>query len=173
MSSYLSFWIYDSRPRIKVFLCYVLLFLIVFAFSDIMIYLYTKSLYQPIENYEINIEKPQLTINTAEASNVNGYIKGTIKNTTQEKITDKYIRFDFYTPREVNVGTKYLKINDLTENEEIQFELGFKYDNVSNVKISIASDDDTLKATPEELETTNTYGPAGMLQLFLLSRLFA
>ena len=70
-----------------------------------------------MEKYEVNIEAPQVTINVAEASNVNGNVKGTIKNTTQEKITDKYIRFDFYTPREVNVGTKYLKIDGLEVNE--------------------------------------------------------
>ena len=131
MSDYLSIWIFNSRPRMKVLFCYVLLFITVFVFSDIMIYLYTKSLYQPMEKYEVNIEAPQVTISVAEASNVNGNVKGTIKNTTQEKITDKYIRFDFYTPREVNVGTKYLKIDGLEVNEEKQFELGFKYDNVS------------------------------------------
>ena len=70
MSDYLSIWIYNSRPRMKVLLCYVLLFLIVFAFSDVMIYLYTKSLYKPMEKYEVNIEAPQVTVNVAEASNV-------------------------------------------------------------------------------------------------------
>ena len=158
MSDYLSIWIFNSRPRMKVLFCYVLLFITVFVFSDIMIYLYTKSLYQPMEKYEVNIEAPQVTISVAEASNVNGNVKGTIKNTTQEKITDKYIRFDFYTPREVNVGK--------------QFELGFKYDNVSNVKVSMAGEDDLLKATPEELEFTPAFGPAGILQLLLLGRLF-
>ncbi len=172
MSDYLSIWIFNSRPRMKVLFCYVLLFITVFVFSDIMIYLYTKSLYQPMEKYEVNIEAPQVTINVAEASNVNGNVKGTIKNTTQEKITDKYIRFDFYTPREVNVETKYLKIDGLEVNEEKQFELGFKYDNVSNVKVSMAGEDDLLKATPEELEVTPAFGPAGILQLLLLGRLF-
>ncbi len=172
MSDYLSIWIYNSRPRMKVFLCYLLLFITVFVFSDIMIYLYTKSLYQPMEKYEVNMKAPQVTISVAEASNVNGNVKGTIKNTTQEKIIDKYIRFDFYTPRNVNVGTKYLKIDSLEVGEEKQFELGFKYDNVNNVKISIAADDDLLKATPEELNFTPAFGPAGILQLLLLGRLF-
>lgn len=173
MSDYLSIWIFNSRPRMKVFLCYFLLFITVFVFSDIMIYLYTKSLYQPMENYEINVETPQITVDVAEASNVNGNVKGTIKNTTQEKIIDKYVRFDFYTPRNVNIGTKYLKIEKLEIDEQVQFELGFKYDNVSNVKISMAADDDLLKATPEELEIIPTFGPAGTFQLLLLGRLFA
>ncbi len=172
MSDYLSIWIFNSRPRIKVFLCYLLLFITVFIFSDIMIYLYTKSLYTPMEKYEINTETPLITVNTAEASNMNGNVKGTIKNNTQEKMIDKYIRFDFYTPRDINVGTKYLKIDGLEVNEEKQFELGFKYDNVSNVKVSMAGEDDLLKATPEELEFTPAFGPAGILQLLLLGRLF-
>ena len=33
MSDYLSIWIYNSRPRVKVLLCYVLLFLIVYCGS--------------------------------------------------------------------------------------------------------------------------------------------
>lgn len=57
----------------------------------------------------MNIETPQVTVNVAEATNVNGNVKGTIKNTTEERVTDKYLRFDFYTPRDVNIGTKYLK----------------------------------------------------------------
>lgn len=172
MSDYLSIWIYNSRPRMKVFFCYLLLFLIVFVFSDVMIYLYTKSLYKPMEKYEVNIESPQVTVSVAEASNVNGNVKGTIKNTTEEKIEDKYLRFDFYTPRDVNIGTKYLKIESLDVGEEKQYELGFKYDNVSSVKISMATDDDLLKATPEELEFVPTFGPAGIIQLLLLGRLF-
>ena len=173
MSDYLSIWIYNSRPRMKVLLCYVLLFLIVFVFSDVMIYLYTKSLYKPMEKYEVNIEAPQVKVNVAEASNVNGNVKGTIKNTTEEKLVDKYIRFDFYTPRDVNIGTKYLKIDSLDVGVEKNFELGFKYDNVSSVKISMAAEDDLLKATPEELEFIPTFAPAGILQLLLLGRLFA
>ena len=104
-----------------------------------------------MEKYEVNIETPQVTVNVAEATNVNGNVKGTIKNTTEERVTDKYLRFDFYTPRDVNIGTKYLKIDSLEVGEEKQFELGFKYDNVSSVKITVAGNDDVLKATPEEL----------------------
>lgn len=85
----------------------------------------------------MNIETPQVTVNVAEATNVNGNVKGTIKNTTEERVTDKYLRFDFYTPRDVNIGTKYLKIDSLEVGEEKQFELGFKYDNVSSVKLQL------------------------------------
>ena len=65
-----------------------------------------------------------------------------------------------------------MKIDSLEVGEEKQFELGFKYDNVSSVKITVADNDDVLKATPEELEITPPFGPAGILQLVFLGRLF-
>ncbi|MGN1270099.1 MAG: FxLYD domain-containing protein [Clostridia bacterium] len=171
--AYMDIWIYNSRPRIKVFLCYFLIFITVFIFSDVMIYLYTKSMYKPMEKYEVNVETLEVKVSTAEASNVNGNVIGTIKNNTQKNIIDEYLRFDFYTPRNVNVGTKYLKINELRAGEEKKFEMGFRYDNVTSVKISMAQVDDIHNATPEELEIIPPFGPAGLLQLLILGRLFA
>ena len=78
--SYLDIWIYNSRPRMRVFLCYLLIFVVFFIFSDVMIYFYTKSLYQPMDSYEINVTEPEVTVTLAEATTMNGNIKGTIKN---------------------------------------------------------------------------------------------
>lgn len=118
---YMDIWIYNSRPRMKVFLCYFLIFITVFIFSDVMIYLYTKSMYKPMEKYEVNVETLEVKVSTAESSNVNGNVIGTIKNNTQKNIIDEYLRFDFYTPRNVNVGTKYLKIDEIRAGEEKKF----------------------------------------------------
>lgn len=174
MADYLSIWMYNSRPRMRVFLCYFLIFLFFFIFSDVMIYLYNKSLYKPMESKEVNVENTGMTvtINEAEASNVNGTVRGTIKNDTEEKIVYKYLKFDFYTPRGVNAGTKYLKIDTLQTGEEKEYELGFRYNNVTSVKISLAADDDVHEATPEELEVTPAFGPAGLIQMLLLGQLF-
>lgn len=170
--AYMDIWIYNSRPRMKVFLCYFLIFITVFIFSDVMIYLYTKSTYKPMEKYEVNVETLEVKVSTAEASNVNGSVIGTVKNNTEKNIIDEYLRFDFYTPRNVNVGTKYLKIDELRAGEEKKYEMGFRYDNVTSVKISMAQVDDIQNATPEELEIIPPFGPAGLLQLILLGRLF-
>ena len=85
-----------------------------------------------------------------------------------ENIKQELLKID----NNINIGTKYLKIDSLEVGEEKQFELGFKYDNVSSVKITVAGNDDVLKATPEELEITPPFGPAGILQLVFLGRLF-
>ena len=44
-----------------------------------MIYNYAKAMYQPMTSYEVNINSPEVIVTTAEASNVNGNVKGTIK----------------------------------------------------------------------------------------------
>lgn len=169
---YLDVWIYNSRPRMRVFLCYFLIFIAFFIFSDVMIYLYTKSMYKPMTNYEINVTTPEVTVSQAEASNVNGNVKGTIRNTTDKEIQNQYLKFDFYTPREVNVGTKFIEIGSLAIGEEKEYELGFKYDNVTSVKISMIDESEVTNPTPEELEINPVYGPAGLFSIFILGNFF-
>ena len=169
--SYLDIWIYNSRPRMRVFLCYLLIFVVFFIFSDVMIYFYTKSLYQPMDSYEINVTEPEVTVTLAEATTMNGNIKGTIKNTTNETIENEYLKFDFFTPRDVNVGVKYLEIDRLEPGEEKKYEMGFRYENVTSVEISKATEEDTLKATPEELEISPVIGPVGIIGAILFSYL--
>ena len=169
--SYLDIWIYNSRPRMRVFLCYLLIFVVFFIFSDVMIYFYTKSLYQPMDSYEINVTEPEVTVTLAEATTMNGNIKGTIKNTTNETIENEYLKFEFFTPRDVNVGVKYLEIDRLEPGEEKKYEMGFRYENVTSVEISKATEEDTLKATPEELEISPVISPVGIIGAILFSYL--
>lgn len=169
--AYMDVWMYNSRPRMRVLFCYFLIFVAFFVFSDAMIYGYTKSLYKTIENYEIQVNEPQVTITSAEASSANGTIKGTISNNTNEEIRNQYLKFDFYTPRDINVGTKYLKIDNLNPAQTKQYEMNFRYDNVTSVEVSKVEENDIIKDTPERLEVNPVIGPAsllsGILYLFL------
>ena len=62
--------------------------------------------------YKIEVENPNITIEQAKATYVNGYVNGKIKNNTEETINEKYIKFEFSTLRDVNIGNKYLKIEN-------------------------------------------------------------
>ncbi len=160
---YMDIWMYNSRPRIKVFLCYFLIFIAFFIFSDIMIFLYTKSSFKPMESYEIQTTSPEITVSLAESSKASGNVKGTIKNNTEEELVNKYIKFDFYTPRDVNVGTKYIKIDKLEKDEEKNYELGFRYSDVSSVKINVVEEDQAKNATAEELEISPVITTVGLI----------
>lgn len=170
--SYLDIWIYNSRPRMKVFLCYFLIFIVFFIFSDIMVYFYTKSLYQPMTSYEIISQTPEITVSLAEASNTAGNVKGTVKNNTNETITNQYLKFEFYTSRNVNIGIKYLKIDSLEPNDVQNYELGFKYDNVDSVKISIAETEEIENATEGQLKIDPIYEPSGMIGGVISGKIF-
>ncbi len=161
--SYMDIWMYNSRPRIKVFLCYFLIFIAFFIFSDIMIFLYVRSTFKPMESYEIQAINPEITVSLAEASKTSGNVKGTIKNNTEEELINKYIKFDFYTPRDVNVGTKYIKIDKLEREEEKSYELGFRYSNVSSMKISVVNEEEAQNATAEELEISPVITTVGLI----------
>lgn len=160
---YMDIWMYNSRPRMKVFLCYFLIFLAFFIFSDVMVYFYNKSLYQPMASYEVQVKTPEVTVTLAEASNANGNIKGVIRNNTEELIEDKYLKFEFYTRRDVNVGIKYLPIGMLEIGQEKKYEMGFRYDDVESVKISMVGKEQIANATPEELEISPVIGPVGLI----------
>ena len=170
--NYMDIWFFDRRPRMKVFFCYLLIFVFFFIFSDIMIYNYTKALYQPMTSYEVNVKSLEVAVQTAEASSVNGNVKGTIKNTSEEVIHNQYLKFDFYTPRDINVGTKYIEVDKFYPGEQKNYELGFRYDNVSYVKISMVDKEEIEKATSEELRIDPTYGPAGLISAVVLGYFF-
>ena len=166
-------WIFDSTNRMKVFLCYLLIFIIFFIFSDVMIYVYNRAMYEKIEDCQIAESYPiVVAVDEAIASNVNGSIKGNIKNAGNELIKEKYLKFDFCTSRNVVVGTKYIEINYLNSDEQRNYEMGFKYDNVESVKISVVSKEEANSATPEELEKNPIYGPAGLISGIILGYFF-
>ena len=62
MSNYMDFWCIDKRNRMHNIIMYVLIFAILFVFSNLMIYLYINGTYKTIENCEINVENPKISI---------------------------------------------------------------------------------------------------------------
>lgn len=170
--AYLDIWMYNSRPRMKVFLCYLLIFIIFFIFSDVIIYLYTKSLYQPMTNYEIMLQTPEITVSQATASTTSGNVKGTVKNTTDEKLITQYLKFEFYTERNVLAGIKYFQLNNLEPNQEQEYQIGFHYDNVNSVKISIVGREEIVNATEGQLKVEPIYGPSGIIGGVISGKVF-
>lgn len=113
--------------RMKTFFIYALCIIGFFIFSDLMIYLNLETTYQNIGRKD-NIE--QVTIYQAQATKVNGRIKGEIYNKAENKITNKYLRIDLYSERDICLGSKYIDISSMRENETRNFEIYFKLQDV-------------------------------------------
>ena len=133
---------------------YILIIALLFVFSNVMIYLYINGTYKAIEDSKIEVENPNITIEQAKATYVNGYVNGKIKNNTEETINEKYIKFEFSTLRDVNIGNKYLKIENLEPGQEIEFKVNFKYQDIKKMKISEATAEEVKNATESEFEIT-------------------
>ena len=146
MSDYMDFWCIDKRKRMHNIIMYILIIALLFVFLN--------GTYKAIEDSKIEVENPNITIEQAKATYVNGYVNGKIKNNTEETINEKYIKFEFSTLRDVNIGNKYLKIENLEPGQEIEYKVNFKYQDIKKMKISEATAEEVKNATESEFEIT-------------------
>lgn len=118
--------------RMKTFFKYALMIAICYFGSNTLIYAGINNTYNDIVDYQyLNESNIEININEAKSTSINGYVKGTIKNKSNSKIKEEYVKIDFYSERNVNMGTKYIKIENLKAKSTVDFEVRFKYSNVS------------------------------------------
>ena len=154
--------------RMKTFFIYALIIVAFWIFSDIVIYLSVNGTYKDKEA-KIYVSSPEIVITENKATYVNGVVKGNIKNNTEKIIDGTYLKIDMYSPRDVNLGTKYVEINNLKPNQVREFEMGYKFTEVSYV--TITTTDKVQNASLEEFESdeANLYFLFGtLLFLYLL-----
>lgn len=121
--------------RVKTLLKYAIWVLVFFILSEFLINVGLNSTYRKISRKD-NIE--QVNIYQAEATLVNGRIRGTITNSEPEELNGKYIRIDFYSKRDVFLGRRYIEVKDLEQNGTMSFEVFFKLKEVGSYEVVIA-----------------------------------
>ena len=112
--------------RMKTFLKYVLWLVLFFIFSEIMININLETNYDDIGRKD-KIE--QVTVYQADATKINGRIKGTINN-ADNKIQNQYLRIDLYSERDNFLGSKYIDLSTMRDDETRGFEVYFKVQDV-------------------------------------------
>lgn len=139
--------------RMKTFFKYAMWVILFFIFSEIMININLETVYRNIGRKD---NLPQVTIYQAQATKVNGRIKGIIKNQAENKIESKYIKVDFYSERDVLLGTKYIDVSAMRENETQDLELYFKLQNVDYYEMSFTNEKTESEITllPQDLTTS-------------------
>ena len=121
--------------RVKTLLKYAVWVLAYIILSEFLINVGLNSTYRKI-NRKDNIE--QVNIYQAEATLVNGRIRGTITNSEPEELNGKYVRIDFYSKRDVFLGRRYIEVKDLAQNGTMSFEVFFKLQEVGSYEVVIA-----------------------------------
>ena len=120
--------------QLKTLFKYVLMIVGFFILTEFLIQVGLNTKYEDIKRID-NIS--QVNIYQAEATLVNGRIRGTITNSNGEDLSNKYVRIDFYSERNVLLGRKYIPINNLQANENQAFEVFFKLEDVSSYEVVI------------------------------------
>ncbi|MBQ2938330.1 MAG: hypothetical protein IJE05_05605 [Clostridia bacterium] len=123
--------------RMKTLLKYVLWLVLFFIFSNILINISIETTYQNIGRKD-NLE--QVNVYEAQATKVNGRIKGTIYNKSENKITNTYLRIDLYSERDILLGSQYVDISSLRDNETRNFEVYFKVQDVEYYQMNFTDE---------------------------------
>lgn len=135
--------------RMKTFLIYALLVVGFFIFSEFIISVGLNSSYKDIERKD-NISQVEIT--QAQATLVNGKIKGIIKDSEQDNLTGKYVEIDLYSERDNMIGKRYVEINTTEVNREQEFSIYFEAEDVKSYSVAIINEKQggELKILPEE-----------------------
>ena len=120
--------------RMKTFGKYLILFILFFIFTNVMSYELAKSNLIPIASYSVEFQNPDIIIEEANASKVNGYIKGKIKVSDKE-IEKKYIRIDLISKNGNIILSKYIDVSDLKVNQQKEFYIDFKAENIKEFRM--------------------------------------
>lgn len=121
--------------RFKQIMYLVLIIIVFIIFSEFMIRVGLKNTYKTISG-EIKTASPEIVISEAKTTDVNGYVKGIIKNISEEDIAKTVIKLDLYTKRENILGDRCLEILNLKVGESREFEINFRYNNVDYYEIT-------------------------------------
>ncbi len=141
--------------RVKTLFMYALWVVLFIIFSEFLINVALNSTYKPIERKD-NVS--QVNVYQAEATLVNGRIRGIITNSETDNISNKYLEFDFYSERDVYLGKKIININELQPGETQNFEILFKLEDVNYYTVSVLDErpeGEEIEILPEGWTTTD------------------
>ena len=137
--------------RMKTFLKYAIILVLFIIVSEFLITAGVNSSYKDIQRLD-NIG--QVEVYQAQATLVNGRVKGIITNTAENDLNGKYIRFDLYSERDNLVGRKYIAVNNLPVGESEVFEFFFESKEVKSYEVKIVDaieeGDEEIGIVPEE-----------------------
>ena len=120
---------------LKTFAKYAIWLILFWVLSDILIYYGINSTYKAISNKGENPK--QVTINSAEATKVNGRIIGKVSNDEENDLSGKFLKIDLYAENGNLLATEYEEIGNLRANEVKSSETYFKMQDVKSYGIAV------------------------------------
>ena len=118
----------------KTFVKYAIWIILFWIFSDILIYAGINSTYKDIKSKG---EIPNgIEVVQVQATTVNGRIKLKVNNS----LSGKFLKVDLYSSRDNILGTQYIEIGNVSENQTKEIETYFKISEVKSYQISVVDE---------------------------------
>lgn len=144
--------------RLKTFGKYILLIAAFFFFSRILIFIGLNNTY---DNINLVGTLPQgVSISSAKATAVNGEIKGTVSN----EITEKYVKFNFYSDINTLAGSYYITPSELKDNT---FEFYFKLNYIKSYSVELTDEKTETNVNLEDF-SSEEFSKALLLSSFFM-----
>lgn len=120
---------------VKTFAKYAIWLILFWILSDILIYFGINSTYKNIEQKG---ETPNgIEIVQMQATSVNG--RARIK-ANDVALSGKFVKIDLYSSTGVNLGTQYIELGNIKENETKEIETYFKISEVKSYEITVVEE---------------------------------
>lgn len=127
--------------KMKTFFGWFVFLVLFIIISEIIINISLNSSYKNLGRKD---STEGVNVYQAEATYVNGRIRGIVENTGNPNIQGKFLKVDIYSERDVNLGTKYIDLSELKEGDKTNFEIFYKFQNTSYYDISIVDEQEQV-----------------------------
>ena len=121
--------------RMKTFAKYLIWLILFWILSDFLITVGINSTYktiQPKGDIPAGIEVVKM-----QSTTVNGRTKIKV---TDESLSGKFLKIDLYSKSGVNLGTQYIEIGTIKENQSKEYETYFKISEVKSYEITVVDE---------------------------------
>ena len=133
---------------VKKFIKYALWVIIGYILVNILTYGIVANTYHNVNNYDILMESPSVTVTKSKATRINGYIIGNVTNNTDALIFEKYLRINFYNEHGQYVGSNYVELNNFQSGKTLEFRTNYNYMKVASYTIDVADEKIENKENP-------------------------
>lgn len=121
--------------RMKTFAKYAIWIILFWILSDVLIYFGLNSTYKDIKLKGENVAGIEIV--EAKATAINGRTKIKINDTN---LSGKFLKIDLYSSTGVNLGTQYIEIGKVKENESKEIETYFKISEVKSYEVTVVEE---------------------------------
>lgn len=120
---------------IKTFMKYIIWIILFWIFSDFLINVGLKTTYKEMQ--KIGQIPSGIQVRKIESTAVNGKINLIVNSTN---LSGKFIKIDLYSSKDNLLGTQYLDIGEIQENQTKEIDTYFKIADVKKYEISVTDE---------------------------------